>query len=55
MTYHFCPVCRRQSCGHLLAAPVKRDDIFDSLKRAAQTPLDLGVARFTAEVVALLR
>jgi hypothetical protein len=47
--FHFCPVCRRPQCGHLLPR-----DTFGTLAASASTPLDLGVARFAAEVFALV-
>jgi hypothetical protein len=51
---HFCPVCRRPSCNHLLPTKQSRDAILEALRNKAQNPLDLGVARFAADVVELL-
>ena len=48
-----CPVCRREDCGHLLRR--RSNETFNSLKAKAETPLDLGVARFAAEVIDLMK
>jgi hypothetical protein len=53
-TEHFCPVCRRPHCDHLFRPKEKTANTFDLLKPYAATPLDLGVARFTADVIELL-
>jgi len=57
--FTFCPVCRQGQCGHLLDRRVDpaadfRRDTFNQLRAHASTPLDLGVARFASDVVALL-
>lgn len=45
---HFCPVCRRDQCGHML------ETVFEALRSFAKTPLDLGIARFADDVISLM-
>lgn len=49
---HFCPVCRRNVCGHLLPS---RESTLNQLRPFAKTPLDMGAARFAADVFVLLK
>lgn len=57
MQEHRCPVCRKgfAPCGHLISNPDQiRADALEHLRQHAKTPLDLGVARFAADVFWLL-
>jgi len=53
MTEHQCPICRNGMtlCGHLLPT---RERIRVALEADAATPVDSGLARFAADVLALL-
>jgi len=55
----YCPVCNQEppECEHRdheTAARMIRARALRELRPAAQTPVDMGVARFAADVIALL-